>query len=958
MQCSYCGFELDAQAEDCGRCGAAVVPDSSEHDAVEEFVDCPSCAAENNASAEYCTQCGSPMAVITRVMKLSRTREREPLETWRVYGIETRMVGRHRELGALFKAHDAMVESDTLTTVGVVGPMGLGKSRLFAEFQRQLDEQFAETYVMQAESRDEASGPYAMFERLLRNRFYIAEKEHPETARRKLVEAVETIMGTASGNAERVAHLVGELIAIEFEDSPYLPSVRDSEGATELDRKSFDALSELLTSDARRNPLVLILEDLQYATPEALELIKFLGEELADEPVLMALSWNPDEVFGKELDSVSLKRRIELKPLADKEVEAFLLDTLRRAAHVPDDFVERIIEAAHGNPLTVEEILRILISQGIVDTRTNTWKIHLDKFEDVELPKTIEGVVEARLRTLTVAERRIMGMAACIGQNFWDELVLAIYHVWRDQHSDKPSYWADPTDDGRVRDILESLERKDMIRRSDDSTSSPQQFYFKHRIEPRKVYESLGPQQRQRYHKIIAQWLLAHFHDDLERMADTIAGHFDEARCLERAAEWYLRSARYARRRYDNRRAIELFLRGLSYLSDANLEEKMLAFHDLGSLYDFLGEHDQALAYYREMLRFAWMLNDRARGGVGYNKIGRAYRSLGEYDDALEHFELALRLFRSFDDLRGIASTLDDIGKIHWIRGNFETAEDFYTAGLQLRRKNSDQRSVALSLNHLGSLKLQCGRQREAMVYFRQALEIRKNLDDREGLVDSFNNLGALLHERGETSQALTLFEAALETSREIGYRNVQGIILNNLAETHMSLGDTSLARTHLDEALQVSEESGEKRALFDILRNLGKLELRALNHSLALERVNEAMKIANQLDSDLLIGIGLKSLADVHAGTLSTVDPESERFKLAEECYKDALGLLRDVGNESAEARCLASYGKFLIKQDKVREGTRLLKEALELFERLEMRKMHQDTARTLDALPGQGPT
>ncbi len=954
MECSYCGFDVDDGASTCSRCGSAVPESSvqSPNEASEDVVACPSCGEDNNSSAEYCTQCGSPMAIITRVMTLSRAREREPLETWRVYGIETSMVGREPELEALFDAHDAMVEDGQMRTLRVIGQMGLGKSRLFAEFQRRLDQRFAETYVMQAESRDEASGPYAMFERLLKNRFYIAEKEHPETAQRKLIEAVDTIMGEA-GNSERIAHLVGQLIDVEFDESPYVPSVRDSEGASELDRRSFDALSELLAHDAQRNPLVIILEDLQYATHQGLQLIEFLQKQLAEEPVLLVVSWNSDEVFGNELENLVYEREVELSPLADKEVEYFLRDTLRRAAEIPQDFVERITDAAHGNPLTVEEILRILISQGIIDTRTQEWKLHIDKFEDVDLPKTVEGAVEARLRTLTVEERTVMGMAACVGQVFWAELVMAIYHVWDDQQTQRPAYWAEDSVDARVAEVLESLERKDMIRRADESAvPGKEQFYFKHRIEPKKIYESVSAQEKQRYHRVIAQWMLRHFRDELEKVGESIADHFDKARCLDQAAEWYLRSAGHARRRYDNRHAIDLYVRGLSYLSDANIEEKMTAFHDLGSVYDFLGEYDQALAYYREMLRFAWLLNDRARGGVAYNKIGRAYRSIGEYDDALEHFELALELFRSFDDIRGIASTLDDIGKIYWIRGNFEEAEKFYTAGLQLRRTRADDRSVALSLNHLGSLYLQRGLQKEAMVYFREALDIRRNLDDRQGLVDSFNNLGALLHDRGEHEQALTLFEAALETAREIGYRSVEGIILNNLAETQLTAGENVEARRLLNEAMKVSEEAGEKRALFDILRNLGKLELRELNRSLALERVSEALQIANQLDSNLLIGIGMQSLAGVHAGHIFDPSLREESIKLATECYKDAIALLREVGNDSELARCLSSYGQFLVEQGEVVQGRKNLQKASQIFERLEMRKMLEHTDRLIGAL------
>lgn len=970
MNCTYCGYFNEEKTGACRRCGSNLPEPSCDEcgDTVDwgvvtcdrcqrlarsaDRTPCPSCSTMNFVSAEYCTACGTPMAVITRVMMLSRAREREPLETWRVYGIETQQVGRELELDVLNEQYEKTVETNQPRLVTVTGAMGLGKSRLFDEFQRRLNESFSATHVMHAASRDDSGGPYSMFSRLLRDRFYIAEKEHPDSARRKLLEAVSSLVD--GKDAERLAHLVGQLLDLSFEDSPYLPAIRDSEGAHELDRRSYEALADVLRADAASDPLVVVLEDLQYATARSLELIDFLATHLEDSPILIIVSWNPAELVSHQvLYDLEPDAEIELTPLSDAEVESFVRDTLRKANDVPSGLVDKITEAAHGNPLSVEEMLRILISQGTIDTRRSEWVIDVDKLADVELPSTVEGTVQARLATLTDEERAVLEMAACAGTVFWPEAVRCLNHLRQEHVGDEQLYWADDALDGRCDEILESLERKDMIRRAGDSSSTRfEEMYFKHRLERRTLYEAISGQYKQRYHRLLAQWLERNLDLDDEETLETVALHFDKARCLEQAARRYVDAGILARHRYANERAIDLLVKGLSYLTDADLDLKVSTFLELGGVYDMIGEYDQALAYYREMLRYAWLLNDEAKGGVAYNKIARAYSSLGEYDLAIEHLEKASALFRAREDERGIGSTMDDLGKIHWIRGNFEEAEAFYSAALHLRREIDHKRSIALSLHHLGSLKLQRGDVQAAMSHFREALDLRRQVGDQRGVVDSFNNLGILCLERGQTDHALTLLGESLELARRIGYRGSICFVLNNLGEANLMIGATRKAEAYLEEAMTIAEDSGERRALFDILRNLGKVALRRSDRESALERINDALQIAHQLDSQALLAVGMESLAEVHAHYVFNSDHRDESVKLAEECYRDAIALLRSVGNEGELGKALSSYGKFLVERGDADLGRENLQQAQEIFERLEMRGLWTANEEVMAAL------
>jgi len=913
---------------------------------------CPSCGGLNDVSAEYCTSCGAPMAVVTQVTELARASDRDALETWRVYGIETELVGRDREMAELLEHFDEVVDESTSHNVALSGETGFGKSRLVAEFQRRAEAAVEECVVLESNGRADTSGPYGLFERLFKNRYYIGENEPPEAARQKFREAVNSVV--EKPQAERVAHLVGHAIGLPFDDSPHVSREVDAPDSSELDRNSVEAMVQLLRADARENPLVVIFEDLHYECSAALRVLAHLVEQLDDLPVLFLLTWNPKDVSdGRILESVPFDAEIELQPLSDDEVETFVRQTLHKAEEIPEQLLSRIVDSAHGVPLSVEEMLRMLIGEGVIDTRRKEWTVDGDRIDEIDLPTTVQETVRARLAALSDDERMLLEMAACIGTRFSPELVRALYHLRADYDDEVGEYWFDENVDERVDELIESLERKDMIREQDEPARiGSDVFGFKHRIEREAVHEELPSQSKQRYHRLIAQWMQRQVEDDqMDRFAEEIARHFDLGQSLEQAASMYIRAAEYAADRYANQKAVDLFTKGLGYSSDAEIGLKLSAFHDLGSLYVRRGEYDRALGYFREMLRYSWIIDDPAKGGAALNKVGRAYRSLGEYDEALEYFDEALDLFWDVSDLRGVSSTLDDIGKIHWIRGEYDEAFRYYSGGLELRREVGHRRSIALSLSNFGSLKLQRGDLEEANDYYEEALDIRRDIDDRQGVADSFNTLGALCVERGNPQEALELFENALTIARNIGHRFMEASYLNNLGEAHLRAGNLDEAESHLDEARDVARSAGDKRVVYDALRNLARVALERESFRSARDRAQNALDLARDLDSEILVGMGRLALADIYAAWCrGGGDEEMERE--AEEHYELAVERLRDVGHRSQLGRCLSRYGDFLLNRGETVRGRRHLEQARDIFEHLEIRKLREATEQAIRRL------
>lgn len=933
----------------------------------EQMLVCPGCAEKNRASNDYCQSCGAPLGVVTRVYKTGGDEGQDKVD-WLVYGIETHTIGRAAEMERLEKAFRAVIDRSRASVCLLTGAPGLGKSRLVREFNANLDSLFPTALMVVGKCRDSDHLPYAPIARLVRKRFYIPELEIPRLARQRLESAVQSVMGSA--NATEIAHLVGYLIGLPFPESPFYADLEpDQTQDQRLEERAGLALARFLERDAQASPLILVIEEAHHATDETVSLLRLLASQLRSSPVMFLLVGAPELVDERPqlFAGDHLSEIIELAPLSDEDVRGLVGDILQRVEDLPESLLRIVCERAIGNPLMVEEIIKLLIGEDVIDTRAQPWVLHADRLEQVELPMEFEGLVRARIETLGPQERDCLEVASVLGRTFWLGAVLALM---RGEPAPAAGAVANPLtiaasgeggDDwqsaraARLADLLESLRRKDMIRPHADSLFKGEaEFVFKHGVERDLVYEGIPPERKQRLHMRAAQWY--ELHGRLDRFASTMAHHWELGGVPTQAAYRYVQAANLARARYLNTKAMAAYERAIDLLPPTDVLTRIEAHHNLGSTYELVGDVERALEQYQVLLELAFSLNAKAKGGMALNKIGRVHRSLGALNDALIHFRRALTLFQQANDLRGIASTLDDIGKVHFIRGEYDTAHKHYKAALELRRQLKDNRSIALSLHHLGNLELSQGHFDAALGAYRESLEMRKAAGDRQGVADTLCNLGIICMERGQSQQALRLWEEALTIAQDIGYRLMEGILLNNIGESALLMGALKTAESSLRDAAAIAQECGDLNLLCAIQRNLGSLYLKNAHFEDAVGAMTASLTIARDMESKLLEALTLRSLGELWAQTLfdesgDDEDPATPQER-AHDCFRRAIELLREVGNEGELGRTLSAYGSYRLEQGEIEEGKALLEQAKDIFSRLDMRRVLEKTVQTIGEL------
>jgi ABC-type oligopeptide transport system substrate-binding subunit/class 3 adenylate cyclase len=451
----------------------------------------------------------------------------------RAAGMETRLVGRSRELGQGREALEAL-RSGRGGVLVVAGDAGIGKSRLLNEL-RELAERDGISWL---EGRCVSYGeslPYWPFRDLLRGEWIGAGVEEPELRvrvglRRRLEQLFDT-------RADELYPYLGGLLEVALEREAEARTAELSPEA--LQWRTFEVVGQLFARLSETAPLVLALEDLHWADPTSVLLLEQLLSLAEDAPVLLVLSLRPErdhpswalrEHAGREFPH--LLREIDLGPLGDADGE--LLAALVAPAQLPAELERRVLEAADGNPFFLEELVRSLADVGALVRESDGWRF--DHAVEVEVPPTVEKAILARLDRLSAPARDLVTAASALGRTF-----------------------ALPLLEGVVGEVpaesLHELQRLGLLRQS---RRWPQPEYrFRHALIQETAYRTLLSEQRTRLHRRAAEWLEERYSARDAEALGLLAYHWLRAEDEEKAADYLLRAGDKARLEYALDEAIE-----------------------------------------------------------------------------------------------------------------------------------------------------------------------------------------------------------------------------------------------------------------------------------------------------------------------------------------------------------------------------------------------------------------
>jgi tetratricopeptide (TPR) repeat protein len=376
------------------------------------------------------------------------------------------MVGREAELELLVSKFHEAVATRSPRLVTVIGDAGVGKSRLNDEFLHTVSRG---ARVLRGRCLSYGDGiTFWPLVEAVRQAASIREDDPPETALLKL----SALAGERNADVvDRVAAAIG-LGAHQF-------SLEELFWGT---RKLFELL-------ARESPLVVLFDDIHWAEPTFLELIEHLLDSTAEAPLLLLCPARHDLLErNPEWAERARAARMVLQPLTSADMEAVVGNLLGEAG-ISNEARARIVASADGNPLFVEQMLSMLIDNGLLRFEDGRW-IAASDLADLAVPPTIQALLAARLDSLTDAERAVIEPASVIGHVFAEAAVEALV-----ADAARPS----------VHGHLSNLSRKQLVR-LDLSAIDEERFRFSHVLIREAAYNGLLKRARATFHEHFVEW--------------------------------------------------------------------------------------------------------------------------------------------------------------------------------------------------------------------------------------------------------------------------------------------------------------------------------------------------------------------------------------------------------------------------------------------------------------------
>ena len=739
-------------------------------------------------------------------------------------------MGRAAALETLLEIAARAVDFQAPQLVSIVGNQGTGKTRLITEAVAALGSKFRVFYGRATQETSQAPERVSAIASLLRDRFNLVPAPD-DTARLRFAHEVRTTFGAEQAE---MLHFLGSYVGLEFAPSPFLHLLEENpRQRADIART---ALRRFFEVDANAGPMVLVLDDLQWADEETLALTSELAAGLGGSPVVLLCAARSEMLVRYPAwgEGTSDHERIDLRNLEPDDAEQMFRNLLVRCQRVPEEVAQAAVEMTGGNPAFLEQFVRLLFDNGSIDTSGPAWKLDVDAALQTVLPMTIEEAIEARIAALERDERDLLEKAAVFGNVFWLSAVIALTRLELSQDGQpQPALDFDWGEGERVRrrlsDLVSLLAERDYLLPLDSEDSSlagDLEIVFKHNLERELIVRLTDRERLARYHLSAAQWLESRITGRSEEQLEFLAGLYERGGDKDRAARCYLAGAERARNRYAPEEARDLYQRGLAMLAEIDAPARMDALHNLGDVLEQCGRGDEASERFGEMLHLAWRYDNMAKAGAAYARLARVLRRQGRYDAAMEHLRRAQDLFERSRDDRGISSTLDEMGRVHWVRGAYGQALDFHRQALAIRRSLQDRRSIALSLANIGRVYHDSGHFKAAISHFREALDLRRDILDRVGIVQSLGDLAGVYGEDGNQQLAAELLTEAHALAYEIGDKVAISEVLSRIGEVKAAMGRGDEAIADLAEAKQLAVNLGDRVAVATAHQRLAQVHL------------------------------------------------------------------------------------------------------------------------------------
>jgi class 3 adenylate cyclase/tetratricopeptide (TPR) repeat protein len=801
------------------------------------------------------------------------------------------MVGRAQELELLRNALADAVASRRCRLATVLGEAGVGKSRLIDELVHAVEQ---DATVLRGRCLPYGEGiTFWPLAEAVREAARIAERDTTETARAKLLDL--------AGDAE-VTERVASALGLSTEPFPVQELVWGAR--------------RLLESLGRERPVLVLFEDVHWAEPTFLELVEQVFEHATDSSLLVVCTARHELVERiPEWSTGDRAARLELERLTEEQTSA-VAEHLLGMAELDPDVRAKIVDAADGNPLFVEQLLSMLIDGGLITFEDGGWRAAA-AIDSVAVPPTIHALLAARLDGLGTDERAVIEPAAVIGQVFVRD---AVRHLAPE----------------RVRTDLDarltSLTEKQLVQ-PDDTRAEEDAFRFHHILIRDTTYEGILKRARATFHAQFVEWadevnregateyeeILGYHLEQAHRYLSELGPLDERGRALGADGSRRLAAAgRRAFARGDAPAAVNLLGRAAALLPQRD-EERLTLLAEFGEALLQAGRFQEAEGAVAETIELG--LETGAKEAVAWASLVRLLVRLRTRDqehwrdEAAVTITEAMAVFEESENAAGLAMGWRLLAWTHGTACRFGMAAEASERALEQAERAGDARQQTRAATAYAAAAIFGPTPvSEAIARCEGVLDRVSGDRQSEGVLNAL--LASLLAMQGEFDRARELSRRGRRQLEELGLDMEVASVANEAWRVEMLAGDPAAAESELREAYDLLTKAGEKYFLSTVAGLLAQT-LYALGHyeeAESLRHFTEELATADDVSTQALWRC-------VHGKLLA----RRGSFDEGESCVRQALEILEPTDH------VLLRFGALLDLAEVQRLAGRDPREALE---------------------------
>ncbi|MDQ2806274.1 MAG: tetratricopeptide repeat protein [Chloroflexota bacterium] len=755
--------------------------------------------------------------------------------------------------------------------IALAGEAGIGKSRLAAEALRLLRLNRTLRVVSETCRSYEEMVPYSLFGRVL---CQLISMPIDATALQALLDDLVPAWS-------RFAPLLHPLLGLPPGETP-LTAALTAEGRRD---RLTDLVRALVPALADRRPLLLLLDDLQWADASSWALIDALTEELPGHPLLLLLVARTLRDPATAPPDLPNSLTLTLLPLSAGDSTA-LLQTLLDG-EVPGE-LDRLVDHSAGMPFFLEETVRYLLDSGALRRSPDGRWLYLRPVSQEAVPARVEQMITARLDRLDEETRLLAQVAAVFGPQVSTRLLAQV-----------------PAAATHLQRGLTRLTDAALLVQDEDGAAD--EYRFKQGVTRDVTYSTMLFARRRELHAQAATAIEHVYADDLSGQQAVLAEHYQQAGQPAVAFTHFMAAATQAQARYAHTEALRLYPQALAvalWTLDPTLPpdpaQATPLYEGWGDLLALTGDYPAARAQYEALLRLVGgkLSPDQAlQAAALHRKLGSTYEHQGDMEQARTHLQIAaaglaalpitpevrLEQARVLSDLGWVgfrqgdldqaqlyleqalntvlpladhpaaaaqqAAILNRLGGVAWSRGDLARAQSYVEQYLHSSEQSGNLADQAKALNNLALLLKHQDRLDDAISYSLQTLAINEQIGNFRMLILGAINVGNMLYYNQDYQSAYSYLKKALDWSIEVHDLYHQHLACLNIGRVCMETGDWEAAAQSLSNALILAKQTQLQAAEVDAYTGLGEVALQRgdLIEALAIYNTANVLTIDKQ---------------------------------------------------------------------------------------------------------------